>query len=64
LVYGDQATWDELGLGNGTLNGSLIVRGSYCANANATYNYSASALKTVRGTTGSMDRVPGSWKDF
>lgn len=64
LVYGDQATWDALGLGNGTLNGSLIVRGSYCANANATYNYSASALKTVRGTTGSMDRVPGSWKDF
>jgi hypothetical protein len=64
LVYGDQATWDQLGLGNGTLYGSLIVRGSYCANANATYNYSASALKTVRGTTGSMERVPGSWKDF
>lgn len=64
LVYGDQAIWDKVGLGNGTLNGSLIVRGSYCANANTTYNYDASVLKTVRGTTGSMDRVPGSWKDF
>lgn len=64
LVYGDQATWDQVGLGNGEINGALIVRGNYCANANANYNYDADALKKIRGTTGSMVRVPGSWKDF
>lgn len=64
LVYGDQATWDELGVGNGAINGALIVRGNYCANANANYNYDPDALKNVRGATGSLVRVPGSWKDF
>ncbi|WP_087744457.1 MULTISPECIES: pilus assembly PilX family protein [unclassified Acidovorax] len=64
LVYGDQATWDQVGLGNGEINGALIVRGNYCANANANYNYDAEALKKIRGATGSMVRVPGSWKDF
>lgn len=64
LVYGDQATWDQVGLGNGEINGALIVRGNYCANANANYNYDAEALKNIRGSTGSLVRVPGSWKDF
>lgn len=64
LIYGDQATWDGVGTGNGSINGALIVRGNYCANANADYNYSADALKKIRGLTGSMVRIPGSWKDF
>ena len=64
LIYGDQATWSEVGLGNGSINGALVVRGNYCANANAEYNYNADALKNVRGTTGTLIRVPGSWKDF
>ena len=64
LVYGDQATWDQVGLGNGSINGALVVRGNYCANANADYKYNADALKTVRGSTGTLVRVPGSWKDY
>ena len=64
LVYGDQATWDQVGLGNGSINGALVVRGNYCANANAAYNYNGDALKKIRGTTGTLVRVPGSWKDF
>jgi hypothetical protein len=64
LVYGDEAVWDQVGLGNGSINGALVVRGSYCANANADYNYSGDALKKIRGTTGTLVRVPGSWKDF
>jgi len=64
LVYGDQATWDEVGVGNGSINGALIVRGDYCANANADYNYRGDLLKNIRGLTGTMARVPGSWKDF
>lgn len=64
LVYGDQATWDQVGVGNGSINGALVVRGNYCANANADYNYNADALKTIRGTTGTLVRVPGSWKDY
>lgn len=64
LVYGDEATWDQVGLGNGSINGALVVRGNYCANANADYNYNADALKSIRGTTGTLVRVPGSWKDY
>ena len=64
LVYGDQATWDEVGVGNGSINGALIVRGDYCANANADYNYRGDLLKNIRGLTGTLARVPGSWKDF
>jgi hypothetical protein len=64
MVYGDQAVWDQVGLGNGSITGALVVRGSYCANANATYSYNGDALKKIRGTTGTLVRVPGSWKDF
>ena len=64
LVYGDQATWDQVGVGNGSINGALIVRGNYCANANADYNYRGDLLKNIRGLTGTLARVPGSWKDF
>lgn len=64
LIYGEQTTWDQVGLGNGSINGALIVRGNYCANANAEYNYNADALKNIRGSTGTLIRVPGSWKDF
>lgn len=63
LIYGDQATWDEVGLGNGGVEGAMIVRGNYCANANAAYNYNADVLKRIRGDTGVLVRVPGSWKD-
>ena len=64
LIYGDRATWDQVGVGNGSINGALIVRGNYCANANAEYNYNAEALKNLRGSTGTLVRIPGSWKDF
>lgn len=64
LVYADEAISDEVGLGSGGIQGALVVRGSYCANANAAYGYNADALKSVRGTTGTLVRVPGSWKDY
>lgn len=64
LIYGDQATWDEVGLGNGGIEGAMIVRGNYCANANADYNYNADVLRRIRGDTGVLVRVPGSWKDY
>lgn len=63
LIYGDQATWDQVGLGNGGVEGAMIVRGNYCANANADYNYNADVLRRIRGDTGVLVRVPGSWKD-
>jgi PilX N-terminal len=64
LIYGDQATWDAVGLGNGGVEGAMIVRGNYCANANADYNYNADVLRRIRGDTGVLIRVPGSWKDY
>lgn len=64
LIYGDQATWDQVGAGNGSINGAMIVRGNYCANANAQYNYNPTALENLNADSGSFIRVPGSWKDF
>lgn len=65
LIYADTAvSWDPDGLGSGGVHGALVTRGSFSPNANADYIYDAEALKNIRGSTGSMVRVPGSWKDF
>ena len=64
LVYADEAILDAVGLGSGGIQGALVVRGSYCANANAAYAYNGDALRSIRGSTGTLVRVPGSWKDY
>ena len=65
LIYADTAvSWNPNGSGNGKLNGALVTRGSFSPNANADYLYDADALSRIRGLTGTMMRVPGSWKDF
>lgn len=65
LIYADTAvSWNPNGLGSGGLNGALVTRGSFSPNANANYLYDADALSRIRGLTGTMMRVPGSWKDF
>lgn len=65
LIYADTAvSWNPNGLGSGGLNGALVTRGSFSPNANANYLYDADALSKIRGLTGTMMRVPGSWKDF
>jgi len=64
MVYVDRANFDAQGLGNASINGALIVRGDYCANANADYNYDADVLSKLGAGSGSLIRIPGSWKDF
>lgn len=65
LIYADTAvSWDPIGLGSGGVHGALVTRGSFSPNANADYIYDADALSKIRGSSGTMVRVPGSWKDF
>lgn len=64
LLYGDQVNWDPAGLGSGGFNGALVARQNYAPNANADYKYDADVLKRLRGSSGALLRVPGSWKDF
>lgn len=65
LIYADTAiSWNPNGLGSGGLNGALVTRSSFSPNANANYLYDADVLSRIRGLTGTMMRVPGSWKDF
>lgn len=64
LLYGDQVDWQPNGLGSGGINGALVARGDFAPNANADYRYDPEVLKRLRGSSGAMLRVPGSWKDF
>lgn len=65
LIYADTAvSWDPNGLGSGGVHGALVTRGSFSPNANADYIYDPDVLARLNPSTGSMMRVPGSWKDF
>ena len=64
LIYADSANWDPTGLGSGTMNGAIVTRNNFSANGNPQFKYDADALAKTRGLTGSLLRVPGSWKDF
>lgn len=65
LIYADTAvSWDPNGLGSGGVHGALVTRGSFSPNANADYIYDADVLGRLSPSTGTLMRVPGSWKDF
>jgi Tfp pilus assembly protein PilX len=65
LIYADTAvSWEPTGNGKGSLHGALVTRGSFSPNANVDYIYDADVLGQLRPSTGTLMRVPGSWKDF
>ena len=64
LIYADAASWDPTGLGSGEIHGALVTRNDFSANGNPTFTYDPDTLAKTRGLTGTMLRVPGSWKDF
>ncbi len=64
VVYSDRVYWEHNGAGAGTVNGVVIVRGSYYGNANLTINYNLDIVNQVTTGPGWFVKVPGSWRDF
>lgn len=64
LVYGDSEDFDANGSGNGVLHGALVARNNFSVNGNPDFIYDPDVLKKLQDGTGSILRVPGSWKDF
>jgi hypothetical protein len=64
LVFSNSADINDMGTGSASIHGAQIACASYKNNGNGTTQYDADALKNARRYTGSMVRVPGSWRDF
>lgn len=64
LVFSNSAEINDLGTGSASIHGAQIACAGYSNNGNGTTQYDADALKNARRYTGSMVRVPGSWRDF
>jgi hypothetical protein len=64
LVFSNSAEINDLGTGSASIHGAQIACASYRNNGNGTTEYDADALKNARRFTGTMVRVPGSWRDF
>lgn len=64
LIFSNDAHWNDLGTGSATIYGAQISCAAYNNNGNGTLSYDAAALNNARRLTGTMVRVPGSWRDF
>jgi hypothetical protein len=62
LVYLRTATWTTAG--TGSVRGAVIAEGSVAGSASLTLLHDSDVLNRLRYGTGSLVRVPGSWKDF
>lgn len=64
LIFSNDASWNDGGTGNATINGAQISCAGFNSNGNTTLTYDADALRNVQRSTALMVRVPGSWRDF
>jgi len=64
VLYGASQNWNVLGGGTAVVNGAVITRDDFNSSGNLTLTYDAGVLRKLRPATGSMVRVPGSWRDF
>ena len=64
LLFGAHQTWNVSGGGTPQVHGALITRDDFNSSGNLTLIYDAGVLRKLRPATGSMVRVPGSWRDF
>ena len=63
LVFSNSADINDLGTGSASNHGAQIACAASKNNGNGTTQYDADALKNARRYTGTMVRVPGSWRD-
>ena len=64
LLYSQAADWNNGGLGTVTVQGAAIAEGNFVGSGTPAIDYDAAVLRTLRLGTGTMVRVPGSWRDF
>ena len=64
LIYGDTDNWNLNGQGNGFVHGAVVARKNFSVNGSPDLIYDPDVLKKLQGQTGTILRVPGSWKDF
>lgn len=62
LVYSQGDDWTNTG--NATINGALVVEGDFHDASSSVITYDPAILNRLKLATGSLVRVPGSWRDF
>jgi PilX N-terminal len=64
LIYSQAGNWSNGGLGAVTVRGAAVAEGNFTGNGIPTIQYDPAILKLLSVGTGSLVRVPGSWRDF
>jgi Tfp pilus assembly protein PilX len=64
MVFSNSADLNDVGTGSANINGAMVTCTGYNSNGNGTLNYDSNALGGPSPTSGTMARVPGSWRDF
>jgi hypothetical protein len=64
LLFGAGPALTIGGAGAADVRGAVMARGDLTGSANMTVLYEPAVLRKLRPATGSLVRVPGSWRDF
>lgn len=64
LLYARRATWNGSAGPGGLLRGALVAEAGVTVTGAPDLVHDAAVLASLRATTGSFVRVPGSWRDF
>jgi hypothetical protein len=64
LLYSQAVDLDNAGVGAVSIQGAVIAEGNFIGDGTPLIQYDPAILKTLRLGTGTMVRVPGSWRDF
>lgn len=64
LVVSNNSMLGDLGTGSSTVHGALLTCAGFSSNGNGSIVYDGAALRNLQLNTASMERVPGSWRDF
>lgn len=63
MVFSNSANINAVGTGTANIHGALVTCTEFNNSGNGTLEYNPIVLKSVRRSTGSLVRVPGSWTD-
>ena len=64
VLFGSGTALRLRGTGTADVRGAVVARGDFAADAGASLRYDAGVLRRLRTSTGTLVRVPGSWRDF
>ncbi len=63
LVYSQAPDWNNAGSG-AIVHGAMVAEGNFIGSGAPTVEYDREILERLRLLSGSLVRVPGSWRDF